>query len=85
MEIAGRLASPDDRFVEWAESVGVVCGPLDLEEKNDLIYELDAVVAHLYGLNEQQLIHIFETFHKGWNYDDRLEGVRHHFQKWQSR
>ena len=46
-----------------------------------MIYELDAVVAHLYGLNEKQLIHIFETFHKGWDYDERLKEVLKFFHK----
>ena len=44
-----------------------------------MIHELDAVVAHLYGLSEPQLVHIFETFHEGWDYHERLEGVFRHF------
>ena len=63
VEIAGRLACPDERFEDWAEAVGVGHGPLDAAEKEDMIHELDAVVARLYGLNEDQLTHIFETFH----------------------
>ena len=35
-----------------------------------MIHELDAVVAHLYGLSEPQLFHIFKTFHEGWDYQD---------------
>ncbi len=80
--LAGRLASPDDRFSTWAESVGVECGPLAEDEKNDMIHELDAIVACLYGLDENQLIHIFKTFHEGWDYDARLTGVHRHFQRW---
>ena len=30
------------------------------------------MVAHLYGLSEPQLVHIFETFHEGWHYEARL-------------
>jgi hypothetical protein len=45
-----------------------------------MIYELDAVVAHLYGLTERQLIHIFETFHEGWDYDARLRAVLKHYE-----
>jgi hypothetical protein len=40
---------------------------------------LDAVVAHLYGLTEKQLVHIFETFHEGWDYEPRLSAVLRHF------
>ena len=84
VELAGRLACPDDRFAAWAEAVGVPCGPVAEAEKEDIIHELDAVVAHLYGLNKEQLTHIFETFHEGWDYRDRLGGVLQHFRAWGS-
>ena len=77
--IAGRLACPDERFAEWAKAVGVDWGPLAEDEKEALIHELDAVVAHCYGLTERQLVHIFNTFHEGWDYHDRLEAVLKHF------
>ena len=82
VKLAGRLACPDQRFSDWASAVEVDCGPLIPEEKDDLIYELDAVVAHLYGLNEIQLIHIFETFHVGWDFHKRLDFVLRHFRAW---
>ena len=82
VELAGRLACPDDRFAAWAGTVGVECGALATDEKEDRIHELDAVVAHLYGLTEHQLIHIFETFHKGWDHQDRLDGVLRHYRSW---
>ena len=81
--LAGRLASPDDRFADWAGGLGVACGPLDAEEKEDQIRELDAVAAHLYGLTESQLVHIFETFHEGWDHEERLRATLHHFRAWQ--
>jgi hypothetical protein len=77
--LAGRLASADKRFATWAKSVGVECGPLQDGEKQDMITELDAIVANLYGLNEKQLVHIFETFHEGWDYEPRLDAVLRHF------
>jgi hypothetical protein len=77
--LAGRLAAPDERFAEWADAVGVECGVLDPVAKQDMIDELDAVVAHLYGLNVDQLTHMFETFHEGWEYPPRLERVLAHF------
>lgn len=81
VEIAGRLACPDERFEEWAEAVGVDWGPLAQDEKQDLIHELDAVVARCYGLTESQLAHVFETFHEGWDYHDRLKAVMKHFRR----
>jgi hypothetical protein len=79
IDLAGRLACPDGRFAAWAEEVGVDCGPLAPDEKEDKIYELDAVVAHLYGLSENHLVHIFETFHEGWDHDTRLRATLNHF------
>ena len=52
------------------------------DEKEDMIYELDSVVAQLYGLDEPQLIHIFETFHEGWDFEERLRTVLKHFKVW---
>ena len=79
--LAGRLAAPDDRFADWAAKVGVERGPLPTDVKQDMIDELDAVVARLYGLDEAQLTHIFETFHEGWDYAERLDAVLKHFRK----
>jgi len=64
--LAGRLAAVDDRYADWAAAVGVECGPVTDKLKFDMICELDAVVALLYGLDEKHLRHIFETFHEGW-------------------
>lgn len=80
VEIAGRLAAQDDRYAEWAAKVGVpVASVADDVEKGDLVAELDAVVCHLYGLDENDVRHIFETFHVGWDYQDRLDAVLKHF------
>ena len=85
IELAGRLASPDNRFAEWAGEVGIDFGLLEPDEKEDMIYELDAVVAHLYGLNEKHLIHISETFHEGWDYDERLRATLKYFREWKAK
>ena len=47
-----------------------------------MICELDAVVARLYNLTEKQLVHIFETFHEGWDYERRLRASLAHFRAW---
>ncbi|MBF2755896.1 MAG: hypothetical protein ISN29_11665 [Gammaproteobacteria bacterium AqS3] len=85
VELSGRLACSDERFSEWAAEVGVEFGGLDPDDKNDKIYELDAVVAHLYGLSKKQLTHIFKTFHEGWDYKSRLKEVLAHYQAWSGR
>jgi hypothetical protein len=91
--LAGRLAAVDDRYADWARAVGVECGPLPADRKYDLICELDAVAAHLYGLDEKHLVHIFETFHEGWGpgttashptlgeYDRRLKTTLTHYRR----
>lgn len=80
IESAGRLAAVDSRFADWAEAVGVpVASVSDQEERKDLIAQLDAAVALLYGLEERDLVHIFETFHEGWDYNARLTRVLDHF------
>ena len=82
VELAGRLACIDDRYADWAKELGMEYGLLNPEEKKDMIIELDAVVAHLYGLSEDQLAHIYETFHVGWDYQDRLDATLEQFNQW---
>lgn len=65
---SGRLACPDKRFAKWAKAVGVEYGPLKPEEKQELVDRVDAVAALLYGLSEQELETVFETFHEGWDW-----------------
>jgi hypothetical protein len=79
--LAGRLAAPDERFADWAAKVGVDHGPLAPDVKQDMIDELDAVVARLYGLDAAQLTHLFETFHEGWDYAPRLAAVLAHYHR----
>ena len=79
VELSGRLAAVDDRYADWAEAVGVPVGSVSEEAKPELIAELDALVADLYGLERDDVIHIFETFHRGWDYEPRLEKVLGYF------
>jgi hypothetical protein len=66
IEIAGRLAAVDERYVDWAADVGVPVGSVaNKAAKEDLIAELDAVVAVLFGLDRADVEHIFATFHRG--------------------
>ena len=80
VQIAGRLAAVDERYAEWAAEVGVPVGSVrDEATKQDLICELDACVAHLYGLDESDLAVVYETFHKGVDYAARHAAVLEHF------
>jgi hypothetical protein len=82
VEIAGTLAATDDRFADWAKEVGVSVGSVKAEGKDALIVELDALVSLLYGLTEDQVEHVFATFHRGWDYEERLSGVLERYGQW---
>ena len=76
IENSARLAAIDLRFSDWAKAVGVKVGTVKKDaEKDSLIAENDALVAHMYGLTRAQLEHVFKTFHRGWDYAPRLEKV----------
>jgi hypothetical protein len=77
-QIAGRLAAADSRYEEWADAVGVPIGSVRDDEREELLAELDAAVALLYGLDAADVRHIFETFHAGWAYEPRLNSVLRH-------
>jgi hypothetical protein len=71
-----KIAAMDSRFSKWANTFGEKAGTLKRQdEKVEAIAELDALVAHLYGLSRSQVEHVFKTFHRGWEYTSRLEKV----------
>ena len=78
VEIAGRLAATDERFSGWAAKVGVPVGSVTVGERDELIARLDAAVALLYGLDEDDLRVVYSTFHEGWNFEPRLAAVLDH-------
>jgi hypothetical protein len=80
VEIAGTLAAIDERYATWASQVGVpVAGVVDEHQKTELIAELDAVVGRLFELTREQICHLYESFHRGWDYGARLERVLVYF------
>lgn len=81
IQISARLAAVDDRYRSWADALRIPVGGVSIAEKDGHLAELDAAVSHLYGLNEEDVIHIFETFHEGWDYTDRLDRVLEHFRR----
>lgn len=85
VSLAGQLACPDKRFSAWAKAAGVAPRKLGDAEKDDMLHELDAVVAHLYGLSESHLIHVFETFHEGWDHAERSQATLKYYRNWAKR
>ena len=83
--LAGRLAAVDDRYEDWASQVGVsVASVKSEEEKADLIAELDAAVALLYGLDESDIQIIYRTFHPTTDHLPEIDAVLSHYRNLQN-
>lgn len=80
-KVAGRLAAVDGRYDHWASEVGVPVASVSDTERPDLLAELDAAVALLYGLDEDDLRVIYETFHEGADYSAHSERVIDQFRR----
>ena len=86
IEIASSMAFTEDGFDQWIEETGVKATKRSSNNPEPAeVAELDAISACLYGLTKDQLIHIFETFHRGWNYSERLAMTLKYFEKWGSK
>ena len=91
MMVADQMAShdrKDDAVVQLSTAYRHLMAKGAADEASAVeakIRELDAVVAHLYGLKEKHLRHIFETFHEGWDHEDRLRATMKHFRTWKRR
>ena len=60
--LAARLSCVDERFAEFATEAGVDYGPLTDADRDDMRGEIDALVAHAYGLTADELRFIFTDF-----------------------
>ena len=85
IKLTGKLVSADKRFKSWVNKLGIKSDSFEKDYKNEYIYEIDAIVAHLYKLNKNDIKIIFETFHKNWNYKPRLERVLDYYEKWEDK
>ena len=73
--IAGRLAAADDRFDAWAEKIGAEQHTVTDDEREDILAELDACVAVLYGLDADDVTVLYDTFGLSGQWDDRRDAV----------
>lgn len=85
VELSGSLAANNQRYSKWSDAVGVDYGSIPEERRQEMMYEIDAVAAHLYGLTREHVEVMFETFHDGWNYEERLERVLDYYASWADR
>ncbi|MEM3784102.1 MAG: hypothetical protein QXY88_03615, partial [Candidatus Bathyarchaeia archaeon] len=75
IETSTRLSSIDDRFKDFASSLGVKCGPLSMKERVELTAKLNALVAKHYGLSREQLEVILQSF-EGFEEDKELVNMK---------
>ena len=61
-ELAARLSCVDERFADFAAKASVACGPLGDGERTAVRAEIDALVAHGYGLTAGELELVFTDF-----------------------
>ena len=73
--IAANLAACDERFSEWASDTGTAVRKVPDDERDLLLAELDACVALLYGLDENDVAVIFDTFGRPGQWDERRDAV----------
>jgi hypothetical protein len=72
--ISARLSSPDERFTELAQAMGVPFGPLSMKERLEMTAELNALVARHYGLTREELAVIMDSF-TSFEEDPELENL----------
>lgn len=74
-EIAGRLAAADGRFDAWAKQIGAEAGTVGDGEREDMLAQLDACVAVLYGLDPDDVTVLYDTFGLPGQWNDRRDAV----------
>ena len=74
-ELAARLSCVDDRFADFAEEVGIECGRQSEVERADQRAEIDALVAHAYGLTKDETAFLFDDYPSGAYSDEFKELV----------
>jgi len=83
IELSAKLSYQDKKYSKWISEIGnsfeIFKSSDDISED---ISEIDAIVSILYGLSSKQVEHIFENFHRGWNYTERLDIVKHFYKEW---
>jgi hypothetical protein len=83
VKIVARLTCVDERYTKWASYFDQEIGIVEAQEKDELIVELDALVAVLYGLSHEQVEYIFKNFHRGADFSSRSSRVKFFFDEWE--
>jgi hypothetical protein len=74
IELVSQLIPVDQGFDTWLEELKIEKSSKQTpkEDKGNVLAQIDGLVASLYGFTPDQTTHLFSTFHKGWNFEDRL-------------
>ena len=86
IQLSVALAANDHRFSDWRlEALGETLQGLNSPNKDESICEIDALVSLMYGLDVDEIVHIFKTFHRGWDYQSRLDKVLEFYEDWKNK
>ena len=86
IELAAGQFAGDERFISWSKRVGTVDeSQVNDQTKSTALAEIDALASLLYKLEWRDVEVIFETFHRGWDYSERLAAVKIHYDAWKAR
>jgi hypothetical protein len=74
--LSASLAATDARFDAWAKANNVPgAESFSATQKAQIIARIDRLVGELFGLEDSDLRHMFQTFQSSWNYEERLNLV----------
>lgn len=71
IRISTRLSAADKRYEDLANAIGVDYSNLKMKERIELTAQLDALVAHHYGLTRDEYKYIIDTF-EGFETDEKI-------------
>lgn len=74
--IAASLTRRNGEVADWLADVPAQA----VSDEVDALARLDALVASLYGLERTDVVHVFETFHEGWDHHERFDRVLAHYE-----
>ncbi len=78
---ASITASKDDKLRNWMQDTGIPFIDLTEDQIDTSIDEINALSALLVGLTGDDVRVVFETFHIGWDYEDRLMNTLEHYRR----
>jgi hypothetical protein len=86
IRIVVALLAPRGGYDDWFVTLGE--SPPDASNligEERLVSKLDALASLAYGLERHQVEHIFETFHRKWDYGPRLSLVLEFYDEWKEK